>query len=117
MIYTQPVCYELRGIAAPTLLIIGQRDRTAIGKDAATGEAVAKLGNFVELGKHAAATIPHAQLVALEGVGHVPMVESYERFIAALEAFLKEQPPTAPPTEPTPPPRSAPPAEMPPKEK
>jgi hypothetical protein len=35
MIFTQPVCYEFKNIQSPTLLIIGQADRTAIGKDAA----------------------------------------------------------------------------------
>ncbi len=32
MIYTQPVCYEFENITAPALLIIGQLDRTALGK-------------------------------------------------------------------------------------
>ena len=32
MIYNQPVCYEFQNIKRPTLLIIGTRDRTAIGK-------------------------------------------------------------------------------------
>src|ERR1039457_565485 len=33
MIFTQPVCYEFENIKAPTLLIIGQLDRTALGKN------------------------------------------------------------------------------------
>ena len=33
MIYTQPVCYEFENIKVPTLLIIGQLDRTALGKN------------------------------------------------------------------------------------
>src|SRR5580692_13184632 len=33
MIFTQPVCYEFENIKAPTLLIIGQLDRTAMGKN------------------------------------------------------------------------------------
>jgi pimeloyl-ACP methyl ester carboxylesterase len=114
MIYTQPVCYELKQIAAPTLLIIGQRDRTAIGKDLATPQAAEAMGDFAELGRRAAATIPHAQLAALEGVGHVPMVESYERFIGALEKFINEQPELPPPL--TAPPGKLP-AEVPPSEK
>ena len=35
MIYTQPVVYELGHLSMPTLLLIGQKDTTAIGKDAA----------------------------------------------------------------------------------
>ena len=115
MIYTQPVCYELRQITAPTLLIIGQRDRTAIGKDLATPAVAAKLGDYPALGKHAAETIPHARLAALDGVGHVPHVEAYERFISELEKFLNEQPPLPPPIKPLPPEKT--PAEMPPPER
>ena len=33
MIFTQPVLYEFGRLKTPTLLVIGQRDRTAIGKD------------------------------------------------------------------------------------
>ncbi|HZW06742.1 MAG TPA: alpha/beta hydrolase [Phycisphaerales bacterium] len=115
MIYTQPVCYELGRIAAPTLLIIGQRDRTAIGKDLATPEAAAKMGNYPELGARAAKAIPGAKLVALEGVGHLPHVEAYERFISALEAFISAQPASTPPINPLPPEKT--PAEAPPPER
>jgi pimeloyl-ACP methyl ester carboxylesterase len=92
MIYTQPVCYELGQISAPTLLIIGQRDRTAIGKDRATPEAAAKMGDFPALGRWAAKTIPHAQLVELADVGHMPMTEAYDRYFPALREFLAAQP-------------------------
>ncbi|MCH5683782.1 alpha/beta hydrolase [Niabella sp. W65] len=36
MIFTQPVVYEFEKIKAPTLLIIGTRDRTALGKELAS---------------------------------------------------------------------------------
>ena len=38
MIFTQPVCYELENIKTSTLLIIGQLDRTAIGKQLVSEE-------------------------------------------------------------------------------
>src|SRR3954470_21711846 len=38
MIFTQPVIYELDRIETPTLLMIGQKDNTAIAKDAAPPE-------------------------------------------------------------------------------
>src|SRR5580704_5923170 len=63
MIYTQPVVYELGHLSMPTLLLIGQKDTTAIGKDAAPPEVRAKLGHYPELGRLAARTIPHATLV------------------------------------------------------
>ncbi|MBV8254582.1 MAG: alpha/beta hydrolase [Chitinophaga sp.] len=90
MIFTQPVCYELEQIRVPTLLIIGQRDRTALGK-ASVPEHVSKtMGNYPELGRNAARRIPNAQLAAMEGVGHLPHIEAYTQFIKPLLEFLKK---------------------------
>ncbi len=88
MVFTQPVVYELPDLAVPTLLIIGQRDRTAIGKALAPPARAAELGNYPVLGRRAAAAIPGAELVALEGVGHVPQVEAFGRTMSALRRFL-----------------------------
>jgi pimeloyl-ACP methyl ester carboxylesterase len=88
MIFNQPVVYELGDLKPPTLLIIGMRDRTAIGRGWASKELAAKLGNYRELGKQAAAAIPGAQLVELESVGHLPQVEAFEAYAKALLAFL-----------------------------
>ncbi|CAL1521010.1 alpha/beta hydrolase [Chitinophaga sp. MM2321] len=89
MIFTQPVYYEFENIQAPTLLIIGQRDRTALGKASAPEEVRKTLGNYPELGKNAAKRIPHATLVPVEGVGHLPHIEAYTKFITPLLDFLK----------------------------
>ena len=88
MIFTQPVVHEFGAIRVPTLLIIGQRDRTAIGKAAAPREVQAKLGNYPELGRAAKRAIPGAELIELEGVGHLPHIEAFDRFIAPYRAFL-----------------------------
>lgn len=90
MIYTQPVCYEFSELRMPVLLIIGQRDRTAIGKNQASVEARAILGDYPALGRKTAAVIPKAKLVELNGVGHLPHIEDFPRFIAPLKAFFKE---------------------------
>jgi pimeloyl-ACP methyl ester carboxylesterase len=90
MIFTQPVVYEFENIKVPTLLIIGQRDRTALGKDRAPKEFQQKLGNYPELGKAAAKRISKAELVELDNVGHLPHVEAYDEFIAPLLQFLKK---------------------------
>src|SRR5699024_2136065 len=58
MIYTQPVCYEFGQLRVPTLLIIGQRDRTAPGRNLAPSEKRAALGDYPTLGRAAAAAIP-----------------------------------------------------------
>ncbi len=74
MIYTQPVVYELGELQMPTLLLIGDKDTTAIGKDLASPEARAKLGNYPELGKLTAKAIPHATLVEFPTLGHAPQL-------------------------------------------
>lgn len=89
MIYTQPVVHDLRRITVPTLLVIGQRDRTALGKDRAPKEVAAMLGNYPELGRRTAALIPGAKLVALAGVGHMPQVEAFDAYGQALLEFLR----------------------------
>ncbi len=58
MIYTQPVVYELPLLKPPVVLMIGDKDTTAIGKDLAPPEVRAKLGNYPVLGKETVAHIP-----------------------------------------------------------
>ncbi|NMH28259.1 alpha/beta fold hydrolase [Flavobacterium silvaticum] len=89
MIFTQPVVYEFQNIQAPTLLIIGQRDRTALGKSNASKEVQATLGNYPKLGKETQQKIKGSRLVEIENVGHLPHIEAYEKFIAPLLEFLK----------------------------
>jgi pimeloyl-ACP methyl ester carboxylesterase len=90
MIFTQPVIYEIENIKAPTLLIIGQRDRTALGKAKAPKEVQSTLGNYPELGKSAAKRIKNSKLVEIDNVGHLPHIEAYDRFIAPLLEFLQK---------------------------
>ncbi|TLM78016.1 alpha/beta fold hydrolase [Microbulbifer harenosus] len=89
MVFTQPVVYELSDIRVPTLLIIGTRDKTAIGRNRAPKSAQPTLGRYDLLGKQAATAIPNAKLVELENVGHVPQYESFDRYIKAFFKFLK----------------------------
>lgn len=84
MIQNQPVVYELPQLRVPTLLLIGQRDTTAIGKDAAPAEVKARLGHYPELGKAAAKLIPKATLVEFADLGHAPQMQAPERFHQAL---------------------------------
>ncbi|MGH9695767.1 MAG: alpha/beta fold hydrolase, partial [Bryobacteraceae bacterium] len=84
MIYTQPVVYELSALRMPVLLIIGDKDTTAIGKDLASPQVRATLGNYPELGKKAVAQIQHAKLVEFADLGHSPQIQAPERFHKAL---------------------------------
>jgi pimeloyl-ACP methyl ester carboxylesterase len=89
MIWSQPVVYELPDLKAPTLLVIGLRDRTALGAAWSPPEIAAKLGDYGALGKRAHSAIPGSRLVELPGVGHLPQVESFSAYSAALTDFLR----------------------------
>ena len=89
MIYTQPVCYEFEYIKVPTLLIIGQLDRTALGKNLVSEEVRKTMGNYPELGKLTHEKIKGSKLVELDGLGHIPHIEAFDRFIQPLLQFLK----------------------------
>ena len=89
MIFTQPVCYEFENIKAPTLLIIGQLDRTAMGKNLVSEDVRKTLGNYPVLGKLTHEKIKGSKLVELDGLGHVPHIEAFDRFIQPLLEFLK----------------------------
>jgi pimeloyl-ACP methyl ester carboxylesterase len=90
MIFTQPVVYEFENLTMPVLLIIGQRDKTALGKSKAPKEVQETLGNYPALGKATAQKIKNATLAELDNVGHMPHIEAYDRFIEPLKAFLKK---------------------------
>lgn len=90
MIFTQPVVYEFPNLQMPTLLIIGQLDRTALGKSMVEPEVRETLGNYPELGRKTKDAIPRATLVELDGVGHLPHLEAFDRYIEPLVNFLQE---------------------------
>lgn len=72
----------------PTLLLIGQLDRTAIGKNLVSEEVRKTLGNYPELGRKTASAIPQAQLIEIPNTGHIPHIESYREFLQPLLHFL-----------------------------
>jgi pimeloyl-ACP methyl ester carboxylesterase len=80
MIYTQPVVYEFPQLTMPVLLLIGLKDTTAIGKDAAPEALRPKLGNYPELAKQTAKRIPKATLVSFPDMGHAPQMQDPARF-------------------------------------
>ena len=65
---------QLRRITVPTLLIWGEQD------------AMIPISNAADY----LAALPHARLVKLPGIGHLPQEEQPARGLAALEAFLLE---------------------------
>ena len=91
MIYTQPVVYELGQLTMPVLLIIGDKDTTAIGKNLAPPAIRQTLGNYPALGKAAAAQIPHARLIEFPDLGHAPQIQVPEEFHKALLDGIRAQ--------------------------
>ncbi|WP_246000827.1 alpha/beta fold hydrolase [Pontibacter diazotrophicus] len=90
MIYQQPVVYEFDQLQVTTLLVIGQEDRTIVGKGYIKDkQKLQEHGQYPELGKRTAQAIPKAKLVALQGVGHIPHIAATQRFHEALLSFLK----------------------------
>lgn len=91
MIYQQPVRHEFALIEPPTLLVIGQEDRTTLGRGFVPEEVLRTLGQYPQLGKAAARDIPDSELLELPGVGHIPHLEIPEKFHAALLHFLRPE--------------------------
>lgn len=89
MVLSQPVVYELDQIKVPAVLLIGQRDRTAIGRELVSEELAQRMGNYPKLGERAARRIPDARLIEFEGIGHLPHIEAPERYLDALGDVIR----------------------------
>lgn len=90
MIFTQPVVYEFSEINVPTLLIIGTRDRTALGKNLVSKQVKSTMGLYDKLGKSTQHKIPNAQLVEIPDTGHLPQIEVFNKFITPLLDYLEK---------------------------
>jgi pimeloyl-ACP methyl ester carboxylesterase len=89
MIFTQPVVADLPRLRVPTRLVVGLRDRTALGRAFAKADVQRTMGDYPRLGREAQRRIPGAELVEIPGVGHVPQVEAFPEFEKALLEFLR----------------------------
>jgi pimeloyl-ACP methyl ester carboxylesterase len=84
MIFTQPVVYEFPLLKMPTLLMIGDRDTTAIGSDIAPPDVKTRIGHYDVLGKEVIKQIPHGRLIEFAGLGHAPQIQEPAEFHRAL---------------------------------
>nr|WP_309546365.1 alpha/beta hydrolase [Rhizobium rhizogenes] len=84
MILTEPVVYELGDLSMPTLLMIGDKDTTAIGKDFAPADIRPQLGRYPELAKTTMRALKHGTLVEFPDLGHAPQIQDPDAFHAAL---------------------------------
>ncbi len=89
MIYEQPVVYEFARIKIPVLLVIGQLDRTIVGKDQLSDTVKNSHGQYPLLGKKTQQQIKNARLQELPGIGHIPHVQDLDSFKKCVEIFLK----------------------------
>ncbi len=88
MVFTQPVVHDFPRIAAPTLLLIGERDTTAPGAARAPKEVAETLGDYPALAEAAQQAIPAADLVTFPEMGHSPQIEDPDAFHDALLEWL-----------------------------
>lgn len=85
-VVTDDLHLDLPKVRAETLIVWGAQDTLAPLR---TGRVLAQ-------------KLPHAQLVVIDGAAHAPMLETPERFRAALEPFVERGLPPAPATVTTP---------------
>ena len=84
MIMSQPVVYEFGNISVPSLLLIGAKDNTAIGKAWAPPDVAARVGHYAELGPETAKAIKGSILVMFPDLGHAPQIQAPQAFHEAL---------------------------------
>ena len=84
MIVNQPVLYEFPQLKVPTLLLIGEKDTTAIGRDVAPEPLKSSLGNYRAMSLQTVKIIPNAKLVLFPDLGHAPQIQNPQRFQTAL---------------------------------
>jgi pimeloyl-ACP methyl ester carboxylesterase len=65
---------RLAEVGAPTLVIVGELDQP----------------DMMKVGEHLAASMPHARLVRMPGVAHLPPMEAPEAFLRVVTDFLGE---------------------------
>ena len=93
MVYTQPVIYEfpLLGHIANSLLVVGDKDTTAIGKQWAPPDAQKILGHYNVLGPQAAKAIgDNGTFIHYPELGHAPQLSAPDQFHNDLTAWLKK---------------------------
>ena len=79
-IFSEPMVYDLPQLTVPVTLIIGTRDRTGPGRAFKKPGVTHKLGQYQVLGKEVADTLQQGTLIELDGLGHMPQFEDWQRF-------------------------------------
>ena len=90
MIYDQPVTNDFKNINQPTLIVIGQLDRTVVGKNLLSKEEAQAHGYYPKLGKYLKNEIKNSSLTEFSTLGHVPHVQAPGMFEEAVLHFLRK---------------------------
>ncbi|KYK58643.1 alpha/beta hydrolase fold domain containing protein [Drechmeria coniospora] len=88
MVLTGPVAHCFGDIQPRTLLIVGDKDRTAIGSQWSSPDVAAKLGRFDLLGPEAAHQLQNGQLHRFTNLGHAPQLSDPNAFHDVVLNFL-----------------------------
>lgn len=88
MVLTQPIAHSFGLVRPRTLLVVGDKDTTAVGKQWSPPDVAAKLGNYSALGPEAAAKIPDCTLIHYPEQGHAPHLEDPKQFHEDLFSWL-----------------------------
>jgi pimeloyl-ACP methyl ester carboxylesterase len=92
MAYEQPIVHELSALRSRTLIVVGDKDRSAIGRNLVPPDVRETLGRLPDLAQEACNVVEHCTLVVLNDVGHVPHLEMPDHFHAVLFSFLSLPP-------------------------
>ncbi|KAJ2972523.1 hypothetical protein NQ176_g7107 [Zarea fungicola] len=88
MVLTSPVSHYFGDLTPNTLLIVGDKDKTAIGSQWSPPAVAAELGHFDVLGPQVAAQLPNGQLYQFSDLGHAPQLSDPDAFHAVVLKFL-----------------------------
>lgn len=80
IVLTSPVAQYFGDVQPRTLLIVGDKDRTAIGAQWAPKEVAERLGRFDLLGPKVVSQLPHGTLHRFADLGHAPQLSDPTRF-------------------------------------
>ena len=90
MIYEQPVIYEYSHLVPPTLLMMGEQDRTAPFSAYASPEVRKTMGHNKQVATDLVRQIPNGKLSLIPNAGHIPHIEQFEAFHQSVAAFLND---------------------------
>jgi pimeloyl-ACP methyl ester carboxylesterase len=88
MVLATPVTPYFEDIKSRTAVMVGAKDKTAIGSVWSPPEVAAKLGRFDLLGPEITGRIPNAKLLSFPELGHSPQISHPDEFHQALVEWL-----------------------------